>query len=143
MVSLLTYDKSEKELQELRSLSKDIVALLSDEYWKMEHVHMLEHIKQFLQEKPLLDMLLYDISQKDDLEYLQEIRKEYKETLLMLIADIKTSPMDYLKPSIGASSLLIRPWSKEQAREVLEEFFCVFMEQMQQEQDDKIGRAHV
>lgn len=138
MVSLLTYDKSEKELQELRSLSKDIVALLSDEYWKMEHAHMLEHIKQFFKEQPLLDMLLYDISQKDDLEYLQDIRKEYKETLLMLIADIKTSPMDYLKPSIGASSLLIRPWSKEQAREVLEEFFCVFMEQMQQEQDDKV-----
>ena len=138
MISLLTYDRSEKELQELRLLSKDLVALLSDEYWNMEHVQTLAFMKEYLKDKPLLDMLLYDVTQKEDLEYLHDVRKQYKETKLMLIVDMKTSPMEYLKPGISASSLLLRPWTKEQAREVLEEFFKVFLEQMGQDESDKV-----
>ena len=58
-----------------------------------------------------------------------KLRKSYREMQLMVIADMATSPMAYMKPGIMASSLLLRPWTKEQAKEVLKEFFQAYIEQ--------------
>lgn len=122
MVSTLTYDKSVKELEKLSGILKDLAAYLSDEYWKMDKASTMAEVEAILQDTPILDMLIYDVTQSGSIEYLQEWRKLYQSTQLMLIADVKTSPMEYLKPGIMASSLLLRPWDTDQAKAVLREF---------------------
>ncbi len=150
MVSVLTYDKNEKELEQLQILIKDLAAYLSEEEWKMHKTSILEQLEVLLQEKPLLDMLLYDVTNPQAMGYLAELRKDYRETQLMLIADMTTSPMEYMKPGILASSLLLRPWRTEQAREVLEEFFRAYLEKHQCAEDknayvieSKEGMVHI
>lgn len=122
MVSTLTYDKSIKELDKISDCLKDLAAYLSDEYWKMDKASTLAEVEAILKDMPILDMLIYDVTQNGAIEYLQEWRKLYQSTQLMLIADAGTSPMAYLRPGIMASSLLLRPWDAEQAKTVLREF---------------------
>lgn len=150
MVSLLTYDKDSKELEILRTLSKDLAALLSEDYWNMEQATTLDKLQKILEDKPLMDMLMYDVTPKEAIAYLLEIRKNYKETQLMIVADLTTSPMEYMKPGIMASSLLLRPWTKEQAKEVIKEFFLAYMEKYSQADDknmfvleSKEGNLHI
>lgn len=136
MVSLLMYSKNKKELDMLRALSKDLAALLSGDYWNIRQADSLEALQGFLADSPLMDLLMYDITPKDALGRLLGIRRNYREMQLMIIADLTTSPMEYMKPGIMASSLLLRPWTKEQAGEVLREFFQACIEQ-NQKTDDK------
>ncbi len=129
MVSLLLYDKDKKELELLRALSKDLAALLSEDYWNISQADSPAALQDFLADSPLMDMLMYDVTPKEAIDRLLGIRKSYREMQLMVIADMATSPMAYMKPGIMASSLLLRPWTKEQAKEVLKEFFQAYIEQ--------------
>ncbi|MBQ6787677.1 MAG: LytTR family transcriptional regulator [Lachnospiraceae bacterium] len=150
MVSLLTYDKDSRELEILHMLSKDLAAMLSEDYWNMEQAITLDKLQAILEDKPLMDMLMFDVTPKDAIECLLKVRKSYRETQLMIIADLTTSPMEYMKPGIMASSLLLRPWTKEQAREVLKEFFQAYIEKYSQPDDknmfvieSKEGNLHI
>lgn len=129
MVSLLLYDKDRKELEALHTLSKDLVAVLSEEYWNIGEAVTPDTLQAFFEDNPLLDMMLYDITPKAAIDSLLKIRRSYKEMQLLVIADLSTSPMEYMKPGIMASSLLLRPWTKEKAKEVLGEFFQAYIEQ--------------
>lgn len=150
MVSLMTYDKDSRELEILRTLSKDLAASLSEDYWNIEQVAALDKLQTILEDRPLMDMLMYDVTSKEAIGCLMDIRKNYKETLLMIIADLATSPMEYMKPGIMASSLLLRPWTKEQAREVMKDFFQAYIEKCSQADDKnmfvieaKEGNLHI
>jgi len=136
MVSLLLYNKNKKELETLRILSKDLAAVLSEDYWNISEADSQDGLQGFLENSPLLDMMMYDVTPRDALDCLLGIRRNYKEMQLMVIADLTTSPMTYMKPGIMASSLLLRPWTKEQAQEVLQEFFQAYIER-NRETDDK------
>lgn len=136
MVSSLTYDRNERELNIISEILRDLAAYLSDEHWNMNSAVTLEGVAEFFKDKPILDMLLYDVTQKGAIDYLQEWRKTYKSTQLMLIADVQTSPMDYLKPGIMASSLLLRPWDVQQVKSVLKEFVSCCI----QEKGNKDGK---
>lgn len=150
MVSLVTYDKDIRELETLRILSKNLVAVLSEDYWNMEQADTLERLQAVLEEKSLINLLMYDVTSDEAIGCLMDIRKKYKETILMIIADLTTSPMEYMKPGIMASSLLLRPWTKEQAREVIKEFFQAYMERCSRTDDKNVfvieskeGNLHV
>lgn len=138
MVSLLLYDRDKKELELLRALSKNLAALLSEDYWNISQADSPDALQGLLADSPLMDMLMYDVTPEDAISRLSGIRKSYREMQLMVIADLTTSPMTYMKPGIMASSLLLRPWTKEQAAEVLGEFFQAFIEQSQKTDDKDI-----
>lgn len=150
MVSLLLYDENKSELDMLRALSKDLAALLSGDYWNISQADSPDVLQRLLAESPLMDMLIYDVTPREAISRLLGIRRNYKETQLMVIADVTTSPMEYMKPGIMASSLLLRPWTREQAGEVLREFFQACIERNQVTDDksayvieSKEGNLHI
>ena len=139
MVSFVTYDNCQSELNELRSIVKDLAAKLSEEQWNIEQFSQFEKIYDYVQLKPLMDMLLYDVTGQQALKYLFEIRKEYRVSKIMVLADMKTSPMEYMKPGIKADSLLLRPWSRQQAAEVLQEFILEYLKSIEKEKQEGIA----
>lgn len=128
MVSMAAYDEERAELDELKAVTKELAARLSEDIWRIEQMSSLKQLRAWLEETPLLDMLLYDVTRLGALDYLRQIRKSYRRAGLLILADRDTSPMTYLKPDIHADSLLLRPWSKEQVLEVLEEFIREYLE---------------
>lgn len=133
MISHLTYDSREKESEELRKIMKDEAAYTSDEDWAWKFLKKFPQVCQYLREEPVLDLACLDITDPDMLAHLNEFRKEYKEVMLMVIADATISPMQYLKPSVMPQSLLLRPADPAQIRQVVREFFEAFSMERRQE----------
>jgi len=136
MVSLVTYDNYKAELNELRDVVKELAAKLSEDNWNMEQFSEFDMLHDHIQLKPLMDMLLYDVTRKEALTYLFDVRKEYQLAQIMVLADVKTSPMEYMKPGIRADSLLLRPWNKKQATEVLREFIQEYLKNIRREKQE-------
>lgn len=80
--------------------------------------------------------MIYDVSDKTSLDFLLKIRKEYDQTRLMILADVSVSPMAYIRPGLRAGSLLLKPWTGQQAYEVLYDFLDEYMEYSQKEKSD-------
>lgn len=127
MITSVSYNKLKDEASELNRIMRDIAARLTDEQWNIEMVQKQEELKEFLEDKPLMDMLLFDVTRSGDIELLEEVRQDYKLAFVMLLADGNISPMKYMKPSIQAQSLLLRPFSKEQALNCLSEFISGYI----------------
>lgn len=135
MVTMAAYDENRAELEEIKRIARELAAKLSEDRWKIEQITGLEQMRAYLGDLPLLDMLLYDVTRREALEYLRQIRKKYRTAGLLILADGSISPMTYMKPDIHADSLLIRPWSREQLWEVLEEFIREYLEEAQSSGD--------
>ena len=73
----------------------------------------------FFKEHPLIHLSCYDITEKRNLDYLHHFREHYQKVSLMLIANLSISPMDYIKPDILASELILRPYRTEDLKEKL------------------------
>lgn len=131
MVSMAAYDENRAELEELKIVTKELAARLSEDRWSIEEFSGLKQLRTYLEGTPLLDMLMYDVTRLDARDYLRQIRKMYRRAGLLLLADKSTSPMTYMRPDIHADSLLLKPWSREQVWEVLEEFIREYLETVQ------------
>lgn len=127
MVSVLAYSKREHDISDLWGLSKDLIAGLSEDHWKCRQIVKLDELRSYLEDGPLVHLIIYDIRDRDSLEFLPCVRKKYPLVHLMLLADVTVSPMEYIRPGVQASSLLLKPWSREQAGEVLRGFLSEYI----------------
>ncbi len=129
MVSMMVYDPHTEELELMKTLIRKAAAVLTEEKWQMDFFARREQVAQFLKDRPLLDMLCYDVSPKGSIEDLERIREIYQNALLLLIADATMSPMEYIRPTILASSLLLRPVSPGQAQDQITDLVERFVNQ--------------
>lgn len=135
MVSLLTYSKTEQDAAALKKAAKELIAKVSEDYWEIRQIFSLEDLREYLSDMPLIHLLIYDICDSASMEFLWEIRRAYKQTMVMIVADTSVSPMAYIKPGLRASSLLLKPWTMEQMHDVLHEFFAEYLTAAEEEQD--------
>ncbi|MBQ9136710.1 MAG: LytTR family transcriptional regulator DNA-binding domain-containing protein [Lachnospiraceae bacterium] len=127
MVSMLTYNSKAKELQITKELVDNLAAYLSEEKWETTYVSSLQEVSQYFAKQPLVNLACYDVTEKDSITCLSNIRKSYKDMLLMLIADMTLSPMEYVRPDILASSLILRPFSKEALKDKLRDMIMEYV----------------
>lgn len=146
---MIVYDPHAEELELMKKLIRQAAAALTEEKWNMEFFAEREQVAAFLRDRPLLDLVCYDVAPKGSIDDLERIRKDYQKMKLLLIADPAMSPMEYIRPTILASSLLIRPISPAQAREQLMELVEQFCSQPSHGQEESLvietreGRTYV
>ena len=149
MVSMIVYDPHAEEMELIKKLVRQAAAVLTEEKWQMEFFTRREQVAAFLKDRPLLDLACYDVSPKGSIDDLERIRRDYQKMRLLLIADASMTPMEYIRPTILASSLLLRPISPEQAREQLMELVEQFQDQAFHGQEESLvietreGRTYV
>lgn len=127
MINSVTYDRKKEEATGLNSILKELAAILTEEQWNYELLHTVTAFKEYVEDKPLMDLLLFDVSEDSDIDELISVRNDYRQSHVMLLADMNVSPMRYMKPSISAQSLLLRPFAREQAEESLKEFVANYI----------------
>lgn len=130
MISLRAVDSIDKERESLKTLIKELAAFLTDEYWDTNYYKESKALIEELKSGPLMDLGCFDILAPGMLDALTDIRRDYKEALLLLIADTSVSPMEYLKPGIRADSLMLRPFSDEQLKDSLSVLINLYLENM-------------
>lgn len=153
MISMLIYDRIEKELHRLRGAADDQAAYLSDEYWSILLAKTLKEAAQKEENVPVLNTACMDITGDGDLACVEELRKKYREMFLLLIADTSISPMSYVRPGIMASSLLLRPQAgtpcdDKDIDRVMREFLEAYLERFETGQgsfviESREGKIHV
>ncbi len=132
MISILTLSRNKNEQEILRSTFRDLAAKLTDEKWEMHFCAGAEEGRALLAKEPVLDFLCVDVCDRENLQYLSEIRKKYAEAGLALIADMSVSPTEYLRPGIRPDTIIVKPFMKKNMMNNLEEFF---MDRLSRETD--------
>lgn len=124
MISLLLVDTKQDEKVFLDRGIHDIVAGYSDEYWNIECFSSKTDAVVFLEKNGILDFACIDITADSSMDLVKDIRGRYDGLALMLIADTKISPMEYLRPGVRPDSLLLRPLSEAVTEKTLLEFIA-------------------
>lgn len=138
MVNLWIYDRRQKEAELLLRLSKENFAYLSDEKLETKILNTPESLQASLTLQELLDAALWEIAADGDIRTLKTMRKSFGTSEILIIAESRISPMEYLTPDIRAASLLVRPFGKDQAASVLREFLASVCGTMDKEDERKI-----
>ena len=116
MIVMLFYSHKKKELTAFRKIGNDIVCKLSDEDLDMLGYDDKDEIKEFLSLNPVIDISCIDVVVDTGIEIAEKIRSNNKHTYIILLADNTISPMMYIKPTIMAASLMMRPLTLESVK---------------------------
>lgn len=137
MISFLAYTKSENELTLLKQTVTDISSILSDEDLKMYGFSSRDKFEKFLQNCPVLDISCVDVCENGGIDYAKKVRSTNQNMSILLIVDLSLSPATYIIPSIMAGSLLIRPFDRTNAKNVLDTIFKDYYRHFEKEDGSK------
>ena len=132
MITFLSFASQKKENDLIREQVRSQAAKYTDEAWVYEMYEQWKAIEQFLRDEPVLDIISWDLTPDGALERLEQLRRNYRQSFLMVVADDKISPMSYLRPGIMPSSLLLKPVKKENLSLVVGEMMEAFSERFEQ-----------
>lgn len=116
MISMVNFSGSKQELELLEEHSRNLAAYCSEDKWNIYSFSLLQELDMFFKEQPMIHLSCYDITEKGNLDYLHHFREHYQKVSLMLIANLSISPMEYIKPDILASELILRPYRTEELK---------------------------
>lgn len=119
MINMLTYSSSEAEIREIGRIAKDKAALYSDERWVIYPCNSIDKMKDLLEDGDPFHVICFDITVNKGIHMIEELRRRFKEAYIILIASDKISPVLYMKPTIMAAALLLRPLKKGQTEEAM------------------------
>lgn len=117
------------EIDFLKEISTKNIARVCDEKWKIKDCLRTGQLKGWMENAPDFDVVYLDVTMTDAISIAEKIRKENKNTIFLLIADTSISPVTYLKPSIQAASLLLRPFQNDQVETAVADTWNLYMEQ--------------
>lgn len=111
----------------IRQRAKDYAARMTEEEWRFYLCEEFAEIEKLLEQNAMLDMVCMDITLQKGLEMAREVRASNGKAYMVLIADTSISPMEYMRPSIRAEGLMMKPLNREQIEGVLKESFRAFL----------------
>lgn len=94
------------------------VAYQTDENMEISSFLSEEAMNLFLESGEIPDIACMDITEPKSISLCEKLRILYPTSFLVLIATMKISPVTYLKPTIMASALLLRPLETERVRDM-------------------------
>ena len=122
MISALVCTSDGALRKALPGVVKELTAAMTDEDLQLSCRGGKGECEQILEDRPLLDLVCCDITAEGMLDFLERLRAEYASAAILLVAGRDQSPLDYLRPGIRASSLLLKPVGGALLRDVVKEF---------------------
>ena len=90
-------------------------------------------LEEFLKDKGLVDFICIDVTIRQGIYYAELMREHYPEAAIVLVADLTMSPVTYMKPSIMAAALLLKPLAVEPIRNTMDQLFEYFVDEITEE----------
>ncbi len=87
-----------------------------------------ECLREALGKEQIIHLLYCTFRKGQPLEPLREFRRRSRDAMLMLIADPKVSPLEYLRPGVAPDGLMLRPLDRKKLEEANREFMDSFFE---------------
>ena len=124
---MLIANEEKKELQVLEEYAHFLAGHLTQEEWSILSLCDGEMLREFVRQNCLLDIACLDVEMQEGIAAAERIRSKNRHAYLLLVASPNLSPAYYLRPTIMAASLLLRPLSRQQVERVLTEAFQSFL----------------
>lgn len=135
MLHILLCSGITEELNLIYSLTKEQAAYKSDDKWNIEKCNSSKEIMKQLQLETIFDGVCVDITIQDGIRVVEEIRKKNKKAYIILIATPQISPLEYIKPTIMASALVLRPIDHGLYKESIEQMLITFEQEPNTSED--------
>lgn len=119
--------KAEEE-KRIYQCFRDLTAYYTDEKMEIREFHTSTRLEKELENTELLDMAVIDVTIPGALEEARLVRRKFLNAEILVIADVSISPMEYMHPSIRASSLLLRP-PVQNWESAIRDFFALLLEE--------------
>ena len=137
MVSVVAYDRDKSERERIRESCWEQVSRYPREDMEFLEIGNGKVFREKMTGGDRWSLLYYEFSKGQDVSELRETRKGHEETMIMLLTDLSTSPMEYLKPGVAPDSILLRPYTAEQMRRTNEEFVRSYMDKVSDQDEEK------
>ncbi len=121
MIVMLFYSHIKKELSAFSELGYEISCHVSDDDWDFPLYSEPAELKKFLEKNPIIDIACVDVAAKGGIEAAEKMRKRSRDMYIILLSDPTVSPVTYIKPTVMAGSLLIRPLTASAVKQVFTE----------------------
>ncbi len=138
MIVMLVADETKKERQYIVAYARELAAKWTDEHWKMLQCATEQELRKLVMERVSADIICVDLTIGEALSMTKELRKRLPHAYIILIANTKISPLTYMKPSIGAESLMLKPLDQKQIREVVSEAVEAYLRRFYKPDEKKL-----
>ncbi len=131
MIFMLILDRKKKEGLLLEQEAHRQAAFLTEERWEILRAEDWE--PDSIQG---MDIAYLDVTSEEGIQTAEQIRGRWKNVYMVLIISEKLSPLSYLRPTIMAASVLLRPFQEQQAKESIREAIAYLP--MENSEEDEI-----
>lgn len=138
MADVFLIVKNSSEQQNIISKIENSVAFFSDDKLKIYKFNTYEESNDFIRLESKLDFAIVEVKNDKDIAFLAEFRAINPNVELMLLADSKISPMEYLNPKIRASALLLTPYNQDRLKEVIDDFISDYYRRLENISEEKM-----
>lgn len=121
MIVMLFYSHVKKELSVFSELGYEISCHISEDDWDFPKYSEFEALSLFLEENPIIDIACVDVAADGGISAAEQMRRRSRDMYIILLSDVTVSPAAYIKPTIMAGSLLMRPLTVEAVKQVFTE----------------------
>lgn len=123
MPVVVGYSSNKSELKLILDEIRSFAAKYSDEDWDFNLFGSVMELANFVKQTENMDLVCIDINNDTEVSMAELIRKSYAQSTILVITDTNVSPTKYMKPSIMAASLLLRPFGKGQLSKTISDLF--------------------
>ena len=138
MLVMVVSDSPATERRKILSCAESQAAYHTDEYWRFLESGSVSELVDSLIETDKVDMICLDVTMEGALKMAEQLREEYNSAYFILIADSSISPVLYIRPSIRAESLVMKPLERTQLEEVIGEAVMVYTKRMEAPEDRRV-----
>ena len=138
MIGMLISSMSEKETGYICVRAKDMMGSMSDEMLEIHKCQTIEMLKELVESGEKADLACIDITIPEALELTKVFRSKNETAYIILIASLKISPVTYMKPSIRAESLILKPFQSQQVDMAVKEAIQEVLKKYQNPDIDKV-----
>ena len=138
MIVMIVSDSPDSERRKILNCAESQAAYHTNEYWRFLESGSVSELSVSLEETDKVDMICLDLTMQGALDKAEEIRRNYKSAYITLIADGSISPVKYIRPSIQAESLMMKPLDKAQLDIVLGEAVQTYAKRLEAPLDKKV-----
>ena len=133
MISIVLFDTKEKELNKVEDYVHEIISGLSSDESRVIAECEPEDLYEEIRDVDLCDVMIAEYSKGNAV--LGQLRKKYPSTPLLLLADASVSPMEYVKPDIMPSAIILRPSEDAVTRQTVEDLLSRCIKHDEEEEE--------
>lgn len=133
---MLLFSHITKEIRVIRENTFDVVSKISDDDWCFFEYDNTKKLMEFLKKSPIVDLSCVDVTADKGVEIAESIRSKNDKGFIVLISDETVSPIKYIKPTILAGALLLRPLSENNIKNVVYEATVNYLKKLALRESD-------